>query len=408
MASATPRTILYLVTEDFYFASHRLPVARAAPDAGLRVLVATRVGAASERLRAEGFEVVPLRHLRRGATGPQRDARFLAELVALYRARRPDIVHHVAAKPVLFGSLAAGMAGVPCRVNAFAGLGWAFTQPGARGAVLERAFSAAYRLALGAPGSVVLFQNADDRDTLVRTRAVRAEQTEVIRGSGVDLQQFRPAVGHVRGEALRRGAASPPPPHESSHPKTAPMVVVFGARMLRDKGVYELVEAVRQLRARGLAIEARLYGAPDPENPANIDESLLEGWNREGVVRWMGPTTDMAGALREADIACLPSYREGLPKFLLEAAATGLPLVSCDVPGCREVVHPGENGFLVPARDAGALADALGKLVVDADLRVRMGAASRRLAEEAFGEGRVAAQTLALYQRLLAQAGRPL
>ncbi len=387
MPAATPRTILYLVTEDFYFVSHRLPVARAARDAGMRVIVATRVGAASQRLRAEGFEVVALQHLRRGAAGPQHDARLLAELVVLYRTRRPDLVHHVAAKPVLFGSLAASIASVPCRVNAFAGLGWAFTQPGARGAVLSRAFSAAYRVALGAPCSVVLFQNTDDRDTLVRTGAVRAEQTEVIRGSGVDLTQFKPAE--------RAGVGADP------------VVVVFGARMLRDKGVRELVEAVRQLRARGLPVEARLYGAPDPENPANIDERTLEAWNREGVVRWMGATGDMAGALRAADIACLPSYREGLPKFLLEAAAMGLPLVSCDVPGCREVVQHGENGLLVPAREVVPLADALATLVADADLRARMGRASRRLAEDAFGEGGVAAQTLALYERLLAQAGRP-
>jgi glycosyltransferase involved in cell wall biosynthesis len=389
MAPAQPRTLLYLVTEDFYFASHRLPVARAARDAGMRVVVATRVGSASQRLRDEGFEVVPLRHLRRGMAGPHEDLRLVAELVAVYRRWRPDLVHHVAAKPVLYGSLAATLAGVPRRVNAFAGLGWAYTQPGARGAVLARAFSAAYRVVLGAPRSVVLFQNGDDRDTLVRTGAVRADRTVVIRGSGVDLEVFRPRSAQD-GAAPEAGGAS------------QSVVIALGARMLRDKGIHELVDAMRLLRARGLAVEARLHGAPDPENPASIEEAVLEGWNREGIVRWTGPTRDMAGALREADIACLPSYREGLPKFLLEAAATGLPLVSCDVPGCREIVQHGENGLLVPARRAEPLAEALAQLVTDVPLRIRMGTASRHLAETSFGEREIARQTLELYERLLA------
>lgn len=379
-------TLLYLVGEDYYFASHRLPVARGARAAGYRVVVATRVGEQGPALEAEGFEVVALRHLRRGAAGPAQDARLVRELLGVYRRVRPDVVHHVALKPVLFGSIAARLAGVRGTINAFAGLGWAFTQQGRRARVMERALGAAFGAVLDTPHAVVLFQNADDAATLTRNRAVRQDQVRIIRGSGVDVTRFSP--GPLRPSAGR------------------PVVVALGARMLRDKGVEELVEAARRLRARGLDVEVRLHGAPDPENPASLAHEHLQAWHDEGVVRWTGASRDMAAALREADIACLPSYREGLPKFLLEGAAVGLPMVTTDVPGCREVVRDGVNGLLVPARDAAALADALERLVRDAELRVAMGRASRHLAVTEFSEAHVVRATLELYGQVLAAAKR--
>jgi glycosyltransferase involved in cell wall biosynthesis len=378
-----PPTLLFLVSEDFYFWSHRLPLARGARDAGYRVLVATRVAEHGERIRGEGFGVLPLRHLRRGAGGPAGEARTIAELTALYREHRPDITHHVAVKPVLYGSIAARLAGVPCTVNAFAGLGWAFTQTGRKAAVIEPVFSAAYRAALGRPGSVVLFQNTDDRDTLVRAGAVRADATAVIRGSGIDLARYRPA-----------------------DPPDGPVAIVLGARMLKDKGVGELVAAARLLRARGLDVVVRLFGEPDPENPSSFSRAELEAWRDEGVVEWRGATADMAGELARAHVACLPSYREGLPKFLLEAAATGLPIVTADVPGCREAVRHEYNGLLVPVRTVEPLAEALERLVRDPALRARMGAAGRQRAEQEFAAERVVAETLGLYERLRSSRAR--
>jgi glycosyltransferase involved in cell wall biosynthesis len=377
-------TLLYLVGEDYYFVSHRLPVARAARDAGYRVVVATRVAGERDRLEREGFEVVALRHLRRGAAGPLQDARLVRELVGVYRQVRPDLVHHVALKPVLYGGVAARLTGVPASVSAFAGLGWAFTQQGRRARAMERALGAAFRVVLDAPGSIVLFQNGDDAATLTRNRAVRPDQIRIIRGSGVDVERFAPGAAG-RGDG--------------------PVVVAFGARMLLDKGVVELVEAARELHARAVPVEVRLYGEPDPENPASLDRATLDGWNREGVVRWLGGTRDMAGALRQADVACLPSYREGLPKFLLEGASVGLPLVATDVPGCREIVRPGVNGLLVPARDPRALARAIETLVRDPAARARMGNASRAIAVQEFSEAQVARATLELYAQARDRVG---
>ncbi len=183
------------------------------------------------------------------------------------------------------------------------------------------------------------------------------------------------------------------------------MVIVLGARMLRDKGVGELVEAARILRARfaagGPTFIVRLLGAPDPENPSAFTDADLAGWRAEGVIEWAGPTSDMPRELARAHIACLPSYREGLPKFLLEAAVAGLPIVTTDVPGCREVVEHGRNGLLVAVRAAAPLADALEQLIREPDLRARMGAEGRRRALAEFSEDRIVADTLALYERLL-------
>lgn len=367
------------MTEDWCFWSHRLALARKARDAGYRVVVATCVDAHGERLRAEGFELHGLERFNRGSTDPWDELRSVAELVALYRRVKPDITHHVAVKPVLYGAVAARLAGVPVSVNALTGLGWAFTQQGARARVIETAFSAAFRLSLSHPGFIVLFQNPDDRDQLVRLHAMRAEKTVLIRGSGVDTVGIQPQP-------------SPPP---------GPVVIVLGARMLRDKGVGELVDAARILKQRGVACIVRLLGDPDPQNPSSFTEAELRAWRDEGVVEWNGATSTMTAELGRAHIACLPSYREGLPKFLLEAAAAGLPLVTTDVPGCREVVDDGNNGYLVAVRQAAPLADALERLIRDPDLRARMGAESRRRAEDEFSERRVIAETLALYERLL-------
>lgn len=377
LAAPVKGTLLIVVTEDFYFWSHRLPLARGARDAGYRVVIATREIEHGDRIRKEGFEVVPLHSLRRDSANPLREFRTMRELIAVYRQVRPDIAHHVAMKPVLYGSLAARATRVPTTVNAFAGLGWAFTQHGMRAAFVEPLFSLAYRVTLGRRGSVVLFQNSDDRDTLVRLHAVGKNATAVIRGSGVDVEFIRPVA-----------------------PPSGPVAIVFGARMLRDKGVGPLVEAARLLKQRGHDIVVRLFGDPDPQNPSSYTADELAEWTRSGTVEWRGATTDMRGELARAHIACLPSYREGLPKFLIEAAAAGLPIVTSDVPGCREVVTDGLNGFLVPPRESAPLADALERLILDPELRASMGAAGRRRAELEFSEQRVISETLALYQSL--------
>lgn len=374
--------ILFLVTEDWYFWSHRLPLARAARDSGYEVSVATRVDGFGERIRAEGFKLHPLLHLRRRSKNPLRELLALGELVRLYRRERPDLVHHVALKPVIYGSMAARLARIQSVVNAFAGLGFVFITPGLKAGILRRFVSLAYKISLSAPNMKVIFQNQDDIATFVENGLVSERDVVLIKSSGVDLSLF-----------------SPVPEPEGG------LLVVLAGRMLWDKGVGEYVAAAASLRARGVKARFALVGDSDPANPASVPGRQLEEWRDSGAVEWWGRRTDMPEVLAQSHIACLPSYREGLPKFLVEAAARSRAIVATDVPGCREIVRHGENGFLVPARDPEALAEALGRLLEDSGLRGRMGARGRQIAAE-YSVDKVTRQTLSVYGALR-NAARP-
>lgn len=377
------RTILFVAADQAYFLSHRLHLALAAREAGYAVALAAPSGSARSAIEAAGVAVHPLR-LRRGSLNPLREFLALADLVRIFRAVRPSLAHLVAVKPILYGVLAARVAGVPTVVCAPAGLGHLYLGQGRGTAYLRRAAEGVYRrLVRGRAGTRVIVQNPDDRDLFLDRGLARAEQVTEIPGSGVDLERFSPVQ-----EPL---AADPP-------------TVLLHGRMLWDKGVGELVEAARLLRDQGRPVRVVLAGDPDRANPASIPRDRLLAWDREGLVRWIGRREDVPELLGQAHVACLPSYREGLPLSLLEAAASGRPVVATDVPGCREAVIHGRTGFLVPARDPGALADALGLLRDDLSLRRRMGAEGRRLAEERFGRRTIAAQTLAVYHDLLGAA----
>jgi glycosyltransferase involved in cell wall biosynthesis len=378
MADRTKPKILYLVTEDWYFCSHRLPVARAAHDAGLDVVVATRVQDHGAEIERGGFTLIPLDFPRRLAN-PWRELSTLIAIIRLYRAERPDIVHHVAMKPVVLGSVAAFITGVPRVINALAGLGYVFAGASVKARILRFLNGVAFRLLLNRPESRVIVQNPDDRDTLVGAGIVQPERMVVIKGSGVDIARFTPA----------------PEPEGRTR-------LAFVARMLWSKGAGVLVEEARLLKARGVAIDIVLAGLPDAANPASIGEAQLKAWHEEGVVEWIGFANDVPALLAGCHIAALPSfYGEGVPKSLLEAAASARPIVAADGPGLREIVDDGVNGILVPPRDARALADAIERLANDATLRRDMGQAGRRIAEDTFAEKIVVGETLDLYRRML-------
>ncbi len=363
--------LLFLVSEDWYFVSHRLGLGAAAVEAGFEVVLATRVDRHRARIETCGIRIVEL-ELDRGGINPLRDAVTLSRLVRLYRKETPDIVHHVAIKPVVYGSLAARRAAVPHVVNAIAGLGSVFTSTSISGQILAAGVRRALRYVLR--GTTVIVQNRDDADAL---GIVDAGGLELVRGSGVDCTVF---------------TAGPLP--------TDPPVVMLAARMLVDKGVGEFVEAARRLREQGRAARFVLVGAPDPDNRRSIPARTLERWRSAPGIEWWGHRDDMPSVLSQASIVCLPSYREGLPKVLIEAAASGRPIITTDVPGCREVVRDGFNGLLVPARDPAALASAIGRLLDEANTCRLMGARSRRIAREEFDEARIIDQTLAIYRRL--------
>ena len=377
MSAEAPR-LLFVVTEDWYFVSHRLPLAVAARRAGYRVAVATRVQEHTAAIAEAGVELLELKRWRRSSMNPLREMAAVAELAGVIRRWRPDIVHLVALKPVLYGALAARFGGAAVRVNALAGLGFVFVQGRALARLLRPLIKLAFRWTLGGERAVTIVQNPDDRELLVRERLVDGSHIRLIRGSGVDLDRFK----------------------ASDLPPGRPMVLLM-SRMLWDKGVGEFVDAARTAEERGADARFVLVGDPDPENPAAIPHETLQRWSDSGVVEWWGQRSDAPALLAQARIVVLPSYREGLPKVLLEAAASGRPMIATDVPGCREVVEPGVTGQLVPARDAAGLAEAMLGLLADPERCRQMGTQARRLAEREFGVEAVVSRTLAVYRECL-------
>jgi len=375
---AAPARILYLVTDDWYFASHRLPLARAAVAAGYDVTIACRVREHGAQLRAAGCSVVPF-EISRSGIAPWTEWRCWHR-VALYRERQPDLVHHVALKPVLYGSFAARAAGVPNVVNALAGLGFLASSPSLKARLLRPVVGLALRGALRSERSRLIVQNPDDRAVLLSTGIVQAAQVILMGGVGVALDHFAPA--------------SEPP---------GPPIVLLPARMLWSKGIGIFVDAARTLRHQGVQARFVLAGRADPDNPAAVPVAQLQAWVAAGAIEWWGHREDVADVLRQSAVVCLPStYGEGVPRGLLEAAATGRPIITTDTPGCRDVVHHDVSGLLVPPGDAAAFAAAVERLLRDPELRARFGAAGRALAVAEFSEERPIRRTLQLYRELLA------
>jgi glycosyltransferase involved in cell wall biosynthesis len=373
-----PRTILFIVNVAWFFVSHRLPVARAARAAGYDVHLLTDVAATEELslLTQEGV-TVHRASLARGGLNPLADLRFLLRTLTIMRRVSPVLVHNVTVKPVIYGTWAARLVGVPGIINAISGFGYAFSHESRW--LLARALRGAYRHLLRSPRVHVIFQNDDDASEFLRRGLVSQEQIVVIRGSGVDLSAYSPSEELLATEPL----------------------VVLPARMLRDKGVLEFAMAARRLRQRGCRARFVLAGPLDPSNRSALSAGEIADLTRDGSLDWLGQVKDMPELYRRAHIVCLPSYREGLPKSLIEACAAARPIVTTDVPGCRAVVAHEVNGLLVAPRDPAALADALQALLDSSALRKRFGAAGRTRAEREFGLEAVIAQTLQLYDKVV-------
>jgi glycosyltransferase involved in cell wall biosynthesis len=367
--------LLYFHSEDWAFCQHFLPMARAAQAAGFEVAVAVRVRDHAARLEALGCRVVSLEAERRSLSAVEIVRGFL-RMVRIVRAERPDVVHCIALRPVVLGGLAARLAGARRLVLAPTGLGHLWIENGP----VERAARPFARFVIGrvlrAPATRYLFENAEDPREFGLDPAGR--DVTIVGGAGVDPAQFPP---------------SPEPP-------APPVKVAVVARMLRPKGIAETVEAVRRARAQGAPVELNLYGAPDPSNRRSYSEDQVRRWASEPGIAWHGPTADVARVWRENHVAMLLSYREGLPKALVEAAAAGRPIVATDVTGCREVVRDGVEGLLVPRGDVDAAARALVRLANDAPLRARMGAAANARFRARFTEDAVMRTMTALYAKL--------
>jgi glycosyltransferase involved in cell wall biosynthesis len=369
--TAPRNKLLFFVTEDWYFVAHRLALAVAAKEAGYAVSVVTRVRKHGDIIRAAGLMLIPFENSRR-SLNPFGELWTLLRLTRLSLRERPDVVHHVAIKPVLYGSIAARIARTPRVINALAGMGWLVTTGGG----MTRWLKPAVRRALGLMlrSGTVLVENPDDARTLVRM-GVPEGRIRRLAGSGVDLQRFSP---HPEPDGIP--------------------VVLLSARLLWHKGVGEFVDSARLLKQRGINARFLLAGEPDLGNAAAIPREQIDKWVAEGVVEYLGWVQDMPRLLAGSCIVCLPSYYgEGIPMALIEAAAAGRPIVTTDMPGCREAVHDGDNGLLVPPQNVPALAEALARLIEDPKLRREMGGRGRLRAEREFGAAHIIAQTLQLY-----------
>jgi glycosyltransferase involved in cell wall biosynthesis len=378
----TPRkshaTVLFVDNDVNSFLSYRIEMARATRDAGFEVHVAAPQGKAAETLVAEGFRFHAIPMTRSGLK-PWKELATITALFGLYRTVKPDLVHHLRLKPVLYGGLAAYGARVPSVVGLLTGLGYVFIAETRKARVIRKLVTLSCKLAFRHSNQRIIFQNPDDQLVFVQNKILPAKQTVLIKGSGVDVNTYLPV------------------PEPAGVP-----VVLLASRMLRDKGVDEFVEAARSLHAAGVPARFVLVGETDPGNPTAISAKQLRQWAASGIVEWWGHQADMKSVLGQAHIVCLPSLREGVPKVLIEAAACGRPIVTTNAPGCREIVRNGENGLLVPVRDSRALAEAIRLLVENASLRTAMGAKGREIVLEEFSVERVVNETLGVYRELLA------
>jgi glycosyltransferase involved in cell wall biosynthesis len=378
-----PRLLL-LITEDRFLWSHRLPIARAALQDGYEVIIATRVNGDPQRIRDQGFRLFPL-HLARESYSLINEFRAIRELRQLYRTERPDVVHHVALKPVLYGSIAAlGRNGMQV-INALTGLGYLATSSSLRARALRLPIWNALRFLLNRPNHWVLLQNQEDKQLLVSKLKVPPDKITIIQGSGVDMNLFQPT------------------PEPAGTP-----IVLLASRMLWIKGISEFVEAANLLKRKGVSARFVLAGDSDPSSPSAIPRQQLLNWQISGAVEWWGHQQEMSEIFRQANVVCLPSQGgEGVPKVLIEAAASGRAIVATDVPGCRNVVRQGVNGLLVPPKDVPAFAKAIEDLLKNPVMRLQMANCGREIAVSEFSEDVVINQTLALYRELLRSNPQP-
>ena len=372
--------LIFFVTEDWYFLLHRLPMARAAQQAGFDVGVITKLTGDPRRITALGFKLHPI-DLRRGSLSPWNNFNVLVQTYRVLRRERPTIVQNVSWKPIALGGVAAGFARVPMVVNTVTGTGYIGAWRGFKARLLARMNNLVQRMLIARPNYWFIVENDDDQRSFVSMRPSAASRVVNMGGSGVDLDRFQPVP-------------EPPPP----------VTVAYVGRMVGLKGVATVVAAHQQLRNAGLDVALLLVGGADPENPTSIDEPVLKEWQKLSGIRWLGRQEDIRAVWAQAHIAVLASLGgEGLPMSLIEAAAMGRPIVATDVPGNRMVARPGVSGILVPPGDPGALAKAIADLAGDAALRARLGAGARKLVVENYSDRIVGAAVREFYARLLSR-----
>ncbi|MCF7968593.1 MAG: glycosyltransferase family 4 protein [Methylococcaceae bacterium] len=373
------RKVLLFANTEWYLFNFRRSLATALREAGFEVILVSPPGPYGQRLLDAGFRWIPA-PMARLSLNPLRELGLLVWLVRLLLTEKVSLVHGFTIKCVIYGALAARLAGVKARVSAVAGMGYVFINTSLRARGLRLLLRPLFQLALSGRASRLILQNRDDMDIFLRAGLVNPARIRLIAGSGVNCKRFRP---------------------RNSPRQPGPFRVLLASRLLWDKGLAEYAEAARLLKIQGRVIAFLLAGDPDPGNPASVEASIIKGWEESGLLECLGHVDDMVGLFSKVDVVVLPSYREGLPKSLIEAAACGLPLVTTDVPGCREVVTDGEDGLLVPVRDAHALAVAIARLQDEPEFAQSLGRTAREKVFAQFDEKRVITSTLTVYRELL-------
>jgi len=366
--------LFIIVSEDWSFWSHRLSLAQAAIDAGFDVTVLTKVNKLEDKIKEKGINVINI-NLVRSSKSPITDLLNIIKLFSIFRKEKPDIIHNVALKTILIGSLGALFNKNTVVVNAFTGLGYVFSSNQLQAKIIRLFIKPVFQLITLKHNYWTIFQNPDDSNLFNSLGLIEPERSVIIRGSGVDTNEFL----------------------QATDTNNTP-VVMLASRMLWDKGIGEFVEAAKRLRDENSNAKFILVGDTDTDNPMSIPVSTIKQWTNEGYVSWEGHSNNMPETLASASIICLPSYREGLPKVLLEAAAVGRPLVATDVPGCREIVKNGENGILVKLKDVDSLYNAMKMLISNNEMRKFMGEHSRALVESELSTDIINKQTLQLYK----------
>ncbi len=366
--------LMMIVSEDWSFWSHRLPLALSAIEAGYDVTLITKVNQLENEIKAKGINVIHFDFVR-SSKSPLTDLKNIIKLIRVLKLEKPNVVHNVALKTILIGTIAALFDKNTVVVNAFTGLGYVFSSNQLQARIIRFFIKPVFKLIMKKHNYWAIFQNPDDMNVFKQAGLIVTERATLIRGSGVDKKEFLQT------------------PDRNQTP-----VVMLASRMLWDKGVGEFIEAARCARRNNTDVKFVLVGDTDSENPMSIPVETLKEWASEGCVTWQGHSNNMPATLAAASIVCLPSYREGLPKVLLEAAAIGRPLIATDVPGCREIVENGKNGILVKLKDIDSLYNAITRLISDVEMREIMGQNSRNLVESKFSTEIINAQTIKLYK----------
>jgi glycosyltransferase involved in cell wall biosynthesis len=375
--------VLLFANTDWYLWNFRRELAEALRRNNWEVVLVSPPGAYGERFLALGTRWICLQ-MQRDGINPLTELAAVAALSAIYRREKPDLVHHFTLKAVIHGSLAAWLAGIDARVNAIAGLGYIFCSQDYRARLLRPLVRLLLKAALAGRSSLTVFQNPEDARALTLEGVAAAARSRIIRGSGVDTARFQ-AQGRPQGARCR---------------------VLLATRLLWSKGVGDYVAAARALSGDDLAADFLVAGASDDGSPDSIPDKVIDGWRADGGVTFLGHVDDIDLLLKTVDVVVLPSrYAEGVPRILLEAAASSVALIATDRPGCREIVEHNVTGLLVPPGDIAALTESLRKLIIDPVRRAELGAAARRKAQLEFEESRIIEDTIGVYREALGMTG---